>query len=376
ATGLTFLGLQAMIDPPRVEAIEAVQVCQAAGIDVKMITGDHMGTAIAIGQQIGLVNATTDIDQPLALNSRDLENLSQAELVEAVEQMSVFARVTPKQKLRLVEALQRRGHITAMTGDGSNDAPALQQADVGVAMGITGTEVAKEAADMVLTDDNFATIKVAVEEGRSVFDNIAKAVIWTLPTNLGEGLIILVATLLGLALPITPLQILWINTVTAVLLGSTLVMEPKEPELMQRSPRPPRSPLLRKATIRRIVVAAVLLAAFTFTTFNIALGQGQPLSTAQTVAVNTLVGGEIAMLLGFRSLRYSLLEIGLFSNPWVWGGIGSAIALQLLLTYAPWMNFIFQTAPIAPAAWSLVLASMATFYGLIEGDKRLQRQRS
>ena len=373
ATGLTFLGLQAMIDPPRVEAIEAVQVCQAAGIDVKMITGDNMGTAIAIGQQIGLVNATTDIDQPLALNSRDLENLSQAELVEAVDQMSVFARVTPKQKLRLVEALQRRGHITAMTGDGSNDAPALQQADVGVAMGITGTEVAKEAADMVLTDDNFATIKAAVEEGRSVFDNIAKAVIWTLPTNFGEGLIILVATLLGLALPITPLQILWINTVTAVLLGSTLVMEPIEPELMQRSPRPPRSPLLRKVTIRRIVVAAVLLAAFTFTTFNIALGQGQPLSTAQTVAVNTLVGGEIAMLLGFRSLRYSLLKIGLFSNPWVWGGIGSAIALQLLLTYAPWMNFIFQTAPIPPTDWSLVLASMAAFYGLIEADKRLQR---
>ena len=373
AKGLTFLGLQAMIDPPRVEAIEAVQVCQAADIDVKMITGDHMGTAIAIGQQIGLVNPTTGTDQPLAVNSRDLENLSQAELVETVDQVSVFARVTPKQKLRLVEALQHRGHIAAMTGDGSNDAPALQQADVGVAMGITGTEVAKEAADMVLTDDNFATLKAAVEEGRSVFDNIAKAVIWTLPTNFGEGLIILVATLLGLALPITPLQILWINTVTAVLLGSTLVMEPKEPGLMQRSPRPPRSPLLRKATIRRIFVAAVLLAIFTFTTFNIALGQGQPLPTAQTVAVNTLVGGEIAMLLGFRSLKYSLLEIGLFSNPWVWGGIGSAIALQLLLTYAPWMNFIFQTAPISPTAWSLVLASMAAFYGLIEVDKQLQR---
>ncbi|MEO1095050.1 MAG: HAD-IC family P-type ATPase [Cyanobacteria bacterium J06638_28] len=375
ATGLTFLGLQAMIDPPRVEAIEAVQVCQAAGIDVKMITGDHMGTAIAIGQQIGLVNTTPEIDQPLAVNSRDLENLSPAELVETVDQVSVFARVTPKQKLRLVEALQHRGHIAAMTGDGSNDAPALQQADVGVAMGITGTEVAKEAADMVLTDDNFATLKAAVEEGRSVFDNIAKAVIWTLPTNFGEGLIILVATLLGLALPITPLQILWINTVTAVLLGSTLVMEPKEPGLMQRSPRPPHSPLLRKATIRRIFITGVLLAAFTFTTFNMALGQGQPLPTAQTIAVNTLVGGEIAMLLGFRSLKYSLLEIGLFSNPWVWGGIGSAIALQLLLTYAPWMNFIFQTAPMPLAAWSLVLASMALFYGFIEVDKRLQRPR-
>ena len=375
ATGLTFLGLQAMIDPPRAEAIEAVRVCQTAGIDVKMITGDHIGTAIAIGQQIGLINSTTETDQPIALNSRDLERLSQEELVDVVDRVSVFARVTPKQKLRLVEALQQHSHIAAMTGDGSNDAPALQQADIGVAMGITGTEVAKEAADMVLTDDNFATIKAAIEEGRGVFDNITKAVIFTLPTNLGQGLIIMVATFLGLALPITPLQILWINTVTAILLGAPLVMEPKEPGLMQRSPRPPRSPLLRRPTIRRIFVAGGLLATLTFIAFNLALSQGQSLPAARTIAVNTLVGGEIAMLLGFRSLKYSLLEIGLFSNPWVWGGIGSAIVLQLLLTYAPFMNVIFQTAPMVSASWVLVLLGMVILYSLIELDKRLQGQR-
>ncbi|MEL7313360.1 MAG: HAD-IC family P-type ATPase [Cyanobacteria bacterium J06559_3] len=374
ATGLTFLGLQAMIDPPRAEAIEAIAACQTAGIDVKMITGDHIGTAIAIGQQIGLVNSTFETDRPFALNSRDLEQLSQAELIEAVDQVSVFARVTPKQKLRLVEALQHRGHIAAMTGDGSNDAPALHQADIGVAMGITGTEVAKEAAAMVLTDDNFATIKAAVEEGRSIFDNITKAVIFALPTNFGQGLIIMVATFLGLALPITPLQILWINTVTAILLGAPLVMEPKEPGLMQRSPRPPHSPLLRKMTIRRIFVAGGLLATFTFIAFNIALHRGQTLPAARTIAVNTLVGGEIAMLLGFRSLKYSLPEIGLFSNLWVWAGIGSAIALQLLLTYAPFMNFLFQTAPIVSASWGLVLIGMVILYGLIELDKRLQQK--
>ncbi|MEO0488024.1 MAG: HAD-IC family P-type ATPase [Cyanobacteria bacterium J06659_2] len=375
ATGLTFLGIQAMIDPPRPEAIEAIQVCQTAGIDVKMITGDHIGTAIAIGQQIGLVNSTADTYQPIALNSRDLENLSQEELVDTVDRVSVFARVTPKQKLRLVEALQQRSHIAAMTGDGSNDAPALQQADIGVAMGITGTEVAKEAAEMVLTNDNFATIKAAVEEGRSVFDNITKAVIFALPTNLGQGLIIMVATFLGLALPITPLQILWINTVTAILLGAPLVMEPKEPGLMQRSPRPPRSPLLRKMTIRRIFVAGVLLATFTFIAFNIALNRGQTLPAARTIAVNTLVGGEIAMLLGFRSLKYSLPDIGFFSNLWVWGGIGAAATLQLLLTYAPSMNFLFQTAPMPHRSWGVVMIGMVILYSLIELDKRLQRQR-
>jgi len=372
---LTFLGLQGMIDPPRAESIQAVRACQQAGISVKMITGDHIDTAIAISKQIGLVSPSHDPQQPIALSSRDLEALSQEEWVTMADRVSVFARVTPQQKLRLVEALQYRGHVAAMTGDGSNDAPALRQADIGVAMGRSGTEVAKEAADMVLTDDNFATIEAAVEEGRSVFDNIRKAVIWTLPTNLGEGLIVLVATLLGVALPITPLQILWINTVTAVLLGSTLILEPQEPGLMARSPRPPRLPLLQRPQIRRIFVAGVLLAALSFLTFNVALARGNSIPFAQTVAVNTLVAGEIAILLGCRSLQYSMYELGLFSNPWVWGGIGLAIALQLFLTYVPFMNQIFQTAPIAGLSWGSILISLVALYSLVELDKWLQRQR-
>lgn len=374
AKGLTFLGLQGMMDPPRPESMESVRVCQAAGIDIKMITGDHIGTAIAIGKQIGIISQPTNLSQPLALSSRDIEALSNEELVTTVDRVSVFARVTPQQKLRLVEALQNRGHIAAMTGDGSNDAPALQQADIGIAMGMTGTEVAKEAADMVLTDDNFSTIKAAVEEGRSVFDNIIKAIIWTLPTNFGEGLIILVATLLGVVPPITPLQILWINTVTAVLLGSTLILEPKEPGIMQRSPRPPRAPLFKRPRIRRIFIAGVLLAVLSFTAYNSSLQQGYSIRFAQTAATNALVGGEIALLLGYRSLKYSMFKLGLFSNLWIWGGITLAFVLQLLLTYAPFMNAIFETEPIALASWGKILVGMAVIYSLIELDKGLQRQ--
>ncbi len=372
---LTFLGLQGMIDPPRAETIESVRACQMAGIHVKMITGDHAGTATAIGQKIGLDNGGNTTDQPLALTSKDIEALPEEELISAADRVSVFARVTPEQKLRLVEALQNRGHVVAMTGDGSNDAPALGQANVGVSMGITGTEVAKEAADMVLTDDNFSTIKTAVEEGRSVFDNITKAIVWMLPTNFGEGLIILIATFLGLGLPITPLQILWINTVTAVLLGSTLIFEPKEPGIMQRLPRPPRTPILKRAMVRRIVVGGFLLALMAFVAYDAALRQDYSVVFAQTTAVNALVGGEIALLFGCRSLQYSMFNLGVFSNRWLWGGIALVIALQLLFTYAPFMNFIFETEPIALVFWGRILAGATVLYLLVEFDKWLQRQR-
>jgi Ca2+-transporting ATPase len=375
ASGLTFVGLQGMIDPPRTEAIEAVSVCNTAKIEVKMITGDHIGTATAIGEKIGLNNNYGSFGKLMALSGKDIEALSQEELIAAVDTVSVFARVTPKQKLRIVEALQTQGHVVAMTGDGSNDAPALGQANVGVAMGITGTEVAKETADMVLTDDNFATIKAAVEQGRSVYDNITKAIVWTLPTNFGEGLIIVIATFFGLALPITPLHILWINTVTAVLLGSTLIFEPKEPGLMQRPPRPPRMPLLTKAIIRRIFFAGCLLAAMVFIAYNYALQQGQSVMVAQTVAVNALVGGEISMLLGWRSLKYSIFELGVFTNLWLWGGIGLAILVQLLFTYTPLMNFIFETEAIPFAFWLRILSGMVVLYSILEVDKWLQYYR-
>jgi Ca2+-transporting ATPase len=243
ATDLVFLGLQGMADPPRPEAIAAVQACQQAGIQVKMITGDHALTAAAIARQIGIMSAADTSAEPSALTGKQLAALSDAELMGAVDRAVVFARVTPEQKLRLVEALQARGHVVAMTGDGVNDAPALKQADIGVAMGLSGTDVAKEAADMVLTDDNFATIAAAVEEGRGVFDNLTKIIAWTLPTNLGEGLIILAAVVAGLSLPILPIQILWINMTTVAVLGLVLALEQKEPDIMRRVPPMRRSSL-------------------------------------------------------------------------------------------------------------------------------------
>ncbi|HSR36722.1 MAG TPA: HAD-IC family P-type ATPase, partial [Desulfurivibrionaceae bacterium] len=233
--GLTFLGLQGMIDPPRPEAVQAVRICQEAGVRVKMITGDHAITAAAIAAQIGLDGKAGG--EVRALTGQDLARLTDRELMTEAERTAVFARVSPEQKLRLVEALQAHGHVVAMTGDGVNDAPALKQADIGVAMGITGTEVAKEAAAMVLTNDNFSSIEAAVEEGRGVFDNLIKFIVWALPTNIGQGLVIMAAIFLGLALPILPVQVLWINMTTAGILGLMLAFEPKEPGIMTRAPR-------------------------------------------------------------------------------------------------------------------------------------------
>ncbi len=234
---LTFLGLQGMIDPPRPEAIDAVRACQSAGIRIKMITGDHPVTARAIAGKLGLTGTATDAEEsPVVMTGHELSEKSDRELIDMADRVAVFARATPEQKLRLVRALQTNGHVVAMTGDGVNDAPALKQADIGVAMGVGGTEVAKEAADMVLTDDNFATIEAAVEEGRGVFDNLTKFIVWTLPTNMGEGLVILAAVFAGVTLPLLPVQILWINMTTAVLLGLMLAFEPKEPDIMRRPP--------------------------------------------------------------------------------------------------------------------------------------------
>ena len=321
ASGLTFLGLQGMIDPPRVEAVAAVKICRRAGIKVKMITGDHPATAAAIAGQIGLyegaINAT---GQGAVLTGRELERLSDEELMETVEETRVFARATPEQKIRLVRALQARGHVVAMTGDGVNDAPALKQADIGVAMGITGTDVSKEAADMVLTDDNFSSIEAAVEEGRGVFDNLTKFIVWTLPTNLGEGLVILTAIFLGVTLPILPVQILWINMTTAGFLGLILAFEPKEPAIMQRMPRNPDTPILTGALIARIVLVGFLLLIGSFGLFEWELATGASLQYARTVAVNVFVVMELFYLFNCRSLNKSILQPGIFSNPWLFGG--------------------------------------------------------
>ena len=374
ASGLTFLGLQGMIDPPREEAIRAVRACQTAGIKVKMITGDHAATAAAIAGQIGLGGEVPQGQTPDVLTGRDLEGLSDAQLIAAATETEVFARVTPEQKLRLVEALQAHGDVTAMTGDGVNDAPALRRADIGVAMGINGTEVSKEAADMVLTDDNFATIEAAVEEGRGVFANLIKFITWILPTNAGQGLVIIVAVMAAQPLPVLPVQALWINMTTAVLLGLALAFEPKEPGIMHRPPRRPESPILSGELIFRIALVGLLLLIGSFGLFEWALQRGASEAEARTIAINVFAVGQSFYLLNCRSLRYSIFRLGLFSNPWIWAGIAAMMGAQLLLTYLPVMNWLFHTAPIGWMDW-LHIALVGLVIYLVIGTEKLWRLR-
>ncbi|MHC4269017.1 MAG: cation-transporting P-type ATPase [Planctomycetota bacterium] len=370
--GLTFLGLQAMIDPPRPEAIQSVLACQSAGVQVKMITGDHVGTATAIARELGLKGAEGEAGKPVS--GKDLENMSDEELIDSVDDISVYARVAPAQKLRLVEALQAKGHVAAMTGDGVNDAPAMRQANIGVAMGITGTEVAKETADMVLTDDNFATIEAAAEEGRGVFDNLIKFITWTLPTNLCEGLVILIAVFTGLALPILPLQILWINMTTAVFLGASLAFEKKEPGIMQRPPRPPQMPILTKPLIFRIMWVGLLLVFGAFAVYELTIIDGKSIEEARTAAVNLIVFGELFYLLSCRSLKHSMFKVGVFSNIWLIIGVSAMVFLQLFFTYTKIMNQIFETRPISLKDWIVIIVAGIVVYSLSELDKlRLNR---
>lgn len=333
------LGVVAMHDPARPEAIEAVRACQAAGIEVKMITGDHPATARTIAAEFGITD--------------------------------VHARVAPEEKLRLVKEIQAGGDVVAMTGDGVNDAPALRRADIGVAMGRGGTEVAKQAADMVLTDDNFASIRAAVEEGRAVFDNLRKFIIWTLPTNMAEGLVILTAILLGAALPILPVQILWINMTTAVALGLTLAFEPREPNVMSRPPLPPSLPLLTRQLVGRIVFVSAILLACSFGAFRWQLASGATLEVARTVAVNVFVGAQIAYLVNCRSLERWRPSTG--PNRWLLVGVALTGGLQLLLTYVPFMNALFHTAPLGWQPWLVVFILSAAAYVVVELEKWRQR---
>ena len=368
ASGMTFLGLQGMIDPPRQEAILAVQKCHTAGIRVKMITGDHALTASSIAQQVGLHNPTN------VVTGKELMEISDSELIVVADRTSVFARVTPEQKLRLVEALQAKGNVVAMTGDGVNDAPALKRADIGVAMGITGTDVAKEAADMVLTDDNFASIEAAIEEGRGIFDNLTKFIVWTLPTNLGEGLVILAAIFAGVTLPILPVQILWINMTTAVLLGLMLAFEPKEPGIMTRPPRDPKTPILTGVLIWRLFIVGLLLLAGAFGLFEWELMTGATVVEARTVAVNVFVLVQLFYLFNCRSLTQSMFRLGFFSNPWVFGGVTVMLILQVMFTYLPAMNLIFHSAPISFESWGRILSVSVITSFVVGAEKWLRRR--
>ena len=368
---LVYTGLQAMLDPPRPAAAAAVAAARGAGIAVKMITGDHAATATAVAGPLGLLDRRHEGD---VLTGADLAALPAGEYPDAVQRATVFARVSPEQKLRLVEAFQSRGEIVAMTGNGVNDAPALRQADIGVAMGQGGTEVAKDAADMVLTDDDFATIEAAVEEGRGVFDNLTKFIVWTLPTNMAEGLVILAAILLGAALPILPTQILWINMTTAVALGLMLAFEPKEPGIMARPPRDPRRPLLTGTLLWRILLVSALLVAGSWWLFEWEKANGATLAEARTAAVNLFVMVELFYLFSCRSLTGSMWRTGLFTNRWVVAGVTAQVAGQLALTYLPVMNRLFQTAPITGGAWLRILILALAAWVIVAADKRLARR--
>jgi cation-transporting P-type ATPase F len=366
---LVLLGIQAMHDPPRPAAMAAVTACREAGVEVKMITGDHPATARAIADRFGLTTAAT-------VTGQDLRDLPAERLRQLVGETSVFARVSPEQKLALVDALQHQGHVVAMTGDGVNDAPALRRADIGVAMGRGGTEVAKQAADMVLADDDFSSIAAAVEEGRGVFDNLRKFIIWTLPTNMAEGLVILAAMLAGTMLPILPTQILWINMTTAVALGLTLAFEPREPGIMRRPPLPPTLPLLTRQLVARIVFVAVLLLGGAFAAFHWQLAAGAPVAQARTVAVNVFVAAQVAYLFNCRSLVRLRPATAVRHSPWLITGIAVTALLQLAFTYTPTMNALFGTAPIGWTEWAAIAGIALTCWLLVELEKWLRRSTS
>jgi Ca2+-transporting ATPase len=366
--GLTFLGIQGMIDPPREEAIAAVARCQAACIHVKMITGDHAVTAQAIAKQIGIVGA----DTVPAIAGRELAAISDADLPEIADRTCVFARVAPEQKLRLVRALQSRGHIIAMTGDGVNDGPALKQADIGIAMGITGTDVAKGAASMVLTDDNFATIAAAVEEGRGVYDNLIKFLVWTLPVSVGFALILLTSVVFGLTLPTLPVHLLWVNLTTAILLGLMLVFEPPEADIMKRPPRDQNMPIFDSVMFMRTGLVSFIMLAGSYWVFFDAQNGGASIAASRTAVVNTVVAVASTYLISCRSHRRSVFALGFFTNPRLLLGIALTGFLQLLFTYSPVMNRFLHTAPISATAWLRILGVAAGAFALVEIEKKIR----
>jgi len=348
------LGLIAMIDPPRKEAVESIKTCKNAGINIVMITGDHALTAYSIAKMMNIVDQK-DKFEDTTLNAMQLHNLSNKQLVEKLKSVKVFARVEPEQKLKIVEALQARGEIVAMTGDGVNDAPALKQADIGIAMGKSGTEVAKDAADMLLTDDNFSSIAKAVKQGRYVFDNLIKFITWTLPTNLGEGLVILFSILLGISLPILPIQILWINLTTAIFLGLMLVFEKEEKDLMLRKPKSPTMPILSKELVVLMLFVGFYMLISSIVVFQYYINQGESEVYARTVAVNIFVFIEIFFLFSCKNIKKSTFKIKLFDNRYLIYGVILMIFLQIFLTNNQLMNNLFKTTSLTSTSWLLII---------------------
>jgi magnesium-transporting ATPase (P-type) len=365
---LVQLGLLGLLDPPRPEAIDAVRECQGGGIRVTMITGDHKVTAAAIAKMLGIGDGTT------ALTGAEIETMNEASLLDAVRDIDVFARASPEHKLRLVKAIQSNGQIVAMTGDGVNDAPSLKRADIGIAMGIKGTEVTKEAAGMILADDNFASIGAAVKEGRTVYNNIEKAILFMFPTNVAQALVIAVAILLGFTMPMTAPQVLWVNMVTSVALGLAISFEPHELDVMQRPPRSVRRPLLTRFGIWRIIFVGLALLGYALAAFFWMKGRGAGDELARTAAVNAITIGQCFYLLNSRYLVDSSLSLRAhLGNKYIPLGIGVVVVLQLMFTYLPVFQRLFDTRPIPLAVWPVLLLGGLAFFIVVELEKLLIR---
>ncbi|GAB2902993.1 cation-transporting P-type ATPase [Microbulbifer echini] len=364
---LTLLGLVGLIDPPRQEAIAAVAECRKAGIRVKMITGDHIATAKAIGQQIGLLCPNR------AMTGADIDNLDDKTLGEEVLKTDIFARTRPEHKLRLVAALQAHSLTVAMTGDGVNDAPALKRADVGIAMGQKGSEAAKEASELVLADDDFASIGAAVREGRTVYDNIKKVISWTLPTNAGEASTIIVALVFGMVLPITPIQILWVNLITAVTLGIALAFEPTEENTMRRPPRLRSEPLLTNVLVWHIALVSILFLCGVFGVYTYATERQYSLDMARTMAMNTLVVMEIFHLFFIRNMYgTSLTWKAVRGTRVVWLAVLVVCAGQFAMTYLPPMQKIFATEAVSFADGILIVGIGVVLFAIVETEKQIR----
>ena len=363
-SNLTFLGLIGLLDPPRPEVREAIASCKAAGIRVIMITGDHAATAQAIAEDLGILHERKGV-----VTGQQIETMGNEDLARAVQTSNVFARTTPEHKLRITEQLMKQGEVVAVTGDGVNDTPALKAASIGIAMGINGTDVAKETADIVLKDDNFATIVAAVEEGRDVYNKVQKIIAWLVPTSIGEALMLIVAIVLGIDLPLTPLQILWINLVTAIALATPLAFEPKEQGLLAKSPRPPSEKLITRAIMRKFAIVSALMVVGTFGVFYAHEERGQSVEVAQTVALNTLVFFEIFYLFNGRSLTEPAHSVSVRSNAWLSVGIIACIASQLLIVYWSPLNDIFGTDAIELSDWIFAAVIASSVFFAIEIEK-------
>jgi Ca2+-transporting ATPase len=369
-SGLVFAGLQGMMDPPRPEAIEAIEGCRRAGIRVVMITGDHAVTANAIAKKLGIADENAEV-----LAGKDIEEMDDSQLFEKVGLISVYARVSPQHKLRIAQQLKEHGEIVAVTGDGVNDAPALKAAHIGIAMGKSGTDVAKEASDMVLADDNFASIFHAVREGRIVFDNIRKAIFFLIPTGIAAILSILGTIILGLPIPYVPAQLLWINLVTNGLQDVALAFEPGEKNVLGRPPRDPKEGIMNRLLIERTILVGLLVSAGVIYNFITALQAGDSIEKARTVAVTTMVFFQFFQAWNSRSELQSVFSISPMSNPFLFYSMIAAFLAQLSVIYVPVLQWVFRTEPISMNEWAQIILVASTVILAVEADKWLRRRK-